>query len=107
MNEASKKVVIVQEKLPEYRIPLFEKLANNCGLEVLVAHCDKKVAKYNFDSLYFDKISILNFHIQSKIYDYCKNADVVIIMFDIRWLSNIFLTILCRKKSTAMGSWLR
>lgn len=93
-----KKVLILQNSIPHYRIPLYNELANTYKITVLHSGDPSGLDKNNYEEKIVTKKKIGPFYLQSAIFEeISKNHyDVVIVMFDIRWLFNITLSTLRR-----------
>ncbi len=87
------KVLILQNKLLHYRVPLYNAIADYQDIDLTVAHPDKKVERVD---LHFEQV-ILSiekkgpFTIHKGLYEFCCGYDVVIAMFDIKWLTHMKL----------------
>jgi glycosyltransferase involved in cell wall biosynthesis len=87
------KVLILQNKLLHYRIPLYNAIAGYDSITLTVAHPDKKVeqADLQFEQVILSTYKKGPFTLHHGLYDFCCGFDVVIAMFDIKWLTHIKL----------------
>lgn len=90
------KVLIIQNKILHYRIPLYQGISEFC--ELSIAHSGKKVGSNGkFKEHILETKSLFGFKWQKGVKKLAKRYDVIIAMFDIRWLST--LNLLLRKTS--------
>lgn len=86
----SLKVLILYNKLFNYRIPIFNLLSEKCDLTVAysLGECPKNTDNLNFKIHKFKPISKFGPFIihQENIYNYCQNFDIVIAYGEIAWL---------------------
>lgn len=104
MKNDDKKVIIVQSSLPEYRLPLFELLSKSDGIDLEIAYSssiDKNSVEFN--NIFLKAISFYKFKYQLGVNRLGKNADVLVLMFDIHWLSSLLMTVLYRNKVLLWG----
>lgn len=100
------KVLIIQGEIPHYRAAFFDQLALCKEIELMVAHCGSPV---NSDGSYFFQERILKKYVmkgfvwQSGLLKLARDNDVVIGMFDLRWLGILLTTLICSKKSILWG----
>ncbi len=86
------KVVIIQNKIPHYRIPIYNELAKH--YDTTLVHSSKNKIKDNsFKSIRIDSRRIGFFEIQKNLFKTIKkiSPDFIIIMFDIRWIMSFIL----------------
>lgn len=82
-----KKVLIIQQTISDYNIPLFEELLKN--YEITLLHSDKKIEKevFNFATIYVPWIQVFNKAIHIKnIVNIARKFDIVICMFSMYYL---------------------
>tara|TARA_B100000427_G_scaffold209775_1_gene174797 strand:+ start:3243 stop:4346 length:1104 start_codon:yes stop_codon:yes gene_type:complete len=81
------KIVILQNMIPHYRIPIYNELSKY--FEIIVIHSGKEESdiKNNFKDIELDLIKIGPFNIQRKLINTIRkeSPDIVIMMFDITW----------------------
>lgn len=87
------KVLILQNKLLHYRIPVYNTIADYEDVELTVAHPDKKVERSDlkFEQVILSTYKKGPFTMHNGLYDFCCGFDVVIAMFDIKWLTHMKL----------------
>jgi glycosyltransferase involved in cell wall biosynthesis len=96
MTAASRRtrVLIVQEKVPAYRVPLFEALSRADGLEVAVLHSDPAFCGR---SPGFRETCVASRRLpgglrwQAGVRRHAAASDVAVAMFDVHWLSTVLL----------------
>lgn len=87
-------ILIVQRHVPHYRIPIFDKLACQCSGQVTVLHSgsplpdDKEVA---YNEIVVPSFNLLGIHYQKDLSTLASQHDVAVLLFDVRWVSNIAL----------------
>lgn len=99
-------ILIVQGEIPEYRIPLFNALAARPEFRVLVATCaapPKESASLLFDVMVCRCIRCCGMNVQVGLRKKAEEADVVVVMFDLRWPMALWLTMLHRRKVVLWG----
>ena len=88
-----KKLLIIQNSIPHYRIPFYNYLSNYYDLTVI--HSGSKLLANNikFFSQKLDLIKFGPFFYQRKLKNIVKkhSPDVIIIMFNLRWISSFAL----------------
>ena len=104
-GSGKKKILIVQGYIPHYRVPVFDRLGRESGLDVTVLHSG--AASISEDTHYHE-IIVKEHHIgplryQEQLAMLGKNYDVVIAMFDMRYLSMI--QFLLNASNTAVILW--
>jgi len=105
-----KKILILQNVIPHYRKPLYNELSR--FYEVTVIHSGSRSVEST--DLYHEIIIGAKrygpFVIQSRVLKYVSgnDFDVIISMFDIRWVSNILAMLFCSKSAKFIwwGAWL-
>lgn len=85
------RVIIITEYLSNYRIPFFNKLAISGSIDLTVAHTEKAHLKnvYEFKQLIYNKSKIFNlvfFATKTKLYKEIVNFEVIVCMFNLRFL---------------------
>ena len=82
-----RKFVIVQNTIPHYRIPLFQRIADDYDLDVSVVHSDAGIADkvFPFQTIYLPSRVLFGFTFQPGLLKILDNADTIISMFDLRW----------------------
>lgn len=94
-----KKILFLQNSIPHYRIPLYSELTNT--YEVTIVHSGNlsNTEQTKYKEKIVSKRKIGPFYFQPSILEeISKNHyDVVVVMFDIRWVSNIFLSLVKRE----------
>ena len=86
------KVVIIQNKIPHYRISFYNELAKHYNITIF--HSSKKnIENDNFRCIRLDVKEIGSFKIQKNLFKNIQklSPDHIIIMFDIRWIMSLFL----------------
>lgn len=87
------KILIVQERIPHYRIALFDRLGQEEHLDVTVLHSGKPTASP--DRLYHEIIvnqrALGMLRYQDRVMELSGAFDLVILMFDMRYLSTLRL----------------
>lgn len=97
------KVLIIQEIIPHYRIPLFNAIGKSADIDLTIAHdgtsillpseiTDFKVATYQ-------KRVIKSIVKIKDLLALTKGYDTIIILADLHWIPNFILLLLLRKKS--------
>jgi len=87
------KVLILQNKLLHYRVPVFNLLNEQKGVDVTVAYPTilSEDASINFTQVKLNVRNQKGFIIHNGLYKFCCDFDVVIAMFDIKWLTHMKL----------------
>ena len=97
------KVLIIQEIIPHYRIPLFAEIAKDKNIQLSVAY--DNVNKYNREA--YSQLDIIPYH-KKKIgkYTYVKNIkqlikgyDQIIVIGNLFWLPTFIILFLFKRKS--------
>ncbi|QTH64626.1 glycosyltransferase family 4 protein [Psychrosphaera ytuae] len=104
------KVLILYNFILHYRVPFFNELTKHYDVTVLHSGDYQKTKEDNFRVLSREVKKLGPFFIQSGVIKECKSDyDIVISLFDIRWLSTlIYLSFFKRKnvKHILWGAWL-
>ncbi|MGK7893089.1 MAG: glycosyltransferase, partial [Xenococcus sp. (in: cyanobacteria)] len=88
MENGKKKVLIVQNMILPYRVPIFNLLSKEFELTVAYSFGEIHQTELDFEVLKLSIYKISRFVIhKNSLYNYCKSFDVVIGMSDISWLS--------------------
>jgi glycosyltransferase involved in cell wall biosynthesis len=91
---SSKKVLLIQNYIAHYNLPIYNLLGQNNGIELTIAHFGKKGQENNnnFKEIIFTTRNTGPFiWINEDVFSICSNFDVVIAMGDIHFLSLMFL----------------
>ena len=85
------KLLILQGVIPHYRVPIFDALGRE--FELTLAHSDPlaSVPARDFRVACLRDIGVGGFHYQQRVAALARDHDVVIAMFDLRWLSSLQL----------------
>jgi glycosyltransferase involved in cell wall biosynthesis len=95
MSTTTKRILFLQNRLLHYRIPLYEYLHRQEGYEVSVAFpYGEFFEKTGFRQIKLATKRVKSFVLHEGLYDLCCKYDVVIAMFDIRWLTHLKLALL-------------
>jgi glycosyltransferase involved in cell wall biosynthesis len=100
------KILLLTNSIPHYRIPVYN-LLNTANTELTVAHSgkDDSSGKSNFNQLYLETKKLGPFILHSSdLFKLCNGYDVVIVMFNVRWLSLMRL-VLNKKRSFKIILW--
>lgn len=91
MTNKKVKLLIVQGRIPHYRISLYDLLARVEWLELTVLHSGSptRTSMTAYSEIIVKDWSVLGFHIQSSLISIVNDYDVVIGMFNIRWLTSL------------------
>ena len=90
-------VLLVQESIVSYRVPVFNLIAEKVNLTIAFTEKNDATIKDDFETIKLNKITIGGFHIiKNNLKRLCKNYDVVIIMADLHYLSFCLLPFLKR-----------
>jgi glycosyltransferase involved in cell wall biosynthesis len=90
-----KRILFLQNRLLHYRIPLYEYLNRQEGYEISVAFPYGDIfEKTGFQQIKLPVQTVNSFVLHRGLYDLCCKYDVVIAMFDIRWLTHLKLALL-------------
>ncbi|MPR33412.1 glycosyltransferase family 4 protein [Salmonirosea aquatica] len=90
-----KRILFLQNRLLHYRIPLYEFLNRQAGYEVCVAFpYGDVVPKTEFRQIKLSIQKAKAFVLHERLYELCCEYDVVIAMFDIRWLTHLKLVLI-------------
>ena len=94
MAKTNTRVLIIQNKITNYNLPIYNLIGNNNNIDLTIAHFEKKsILKNNFKT-----ISLTNYHIGSfvfsneNIFQLCQNFDVVISLADLHWIPLMMLS---------------
>ena len=92
------RVLIVQNVIMHYRISLYDKISEFCDLTV--AHSGKPVeVAIKFNEVILNRRTINGFVWQIGIKSLSKDFNVVILMFDLKWLSTLDIILFNKTKS--------
>jgi len=93
-----KKVLIIQEIIPEYRIPIFNELASKVDLTILFSK-GSVLNSFKFKTIFVPvKTFFSRFHLHTKnIRKICNQFDTVVAMFDLSFLNLRLLAYFPRK----------
>jgi len=94
LNKHKPKVLIVQEVIPDYRIPVFNRLAEKFDLTITTKEEWKKSEQFNVVTINFYGNKLFHFPITSNIF--LKQFDVIIYSFNIRYLPLLYLLLIRR-----------
>lgn len=90
-------VLLVQESIVFYRVPIFNLIAEKVNLTIAYTEKNDANINDNFKIIKLNKITIGGFHIiKNNLKRLCRNYDVVIIMADLHYLSFCCLPFLKR-----------
>jgi glycosyltransferase involved in cell wall biosynthesis len=105
MSSNKVKLIVVQGRVPHYRIPFFNLLARVGWLEVTVLHSGSPTQNSTtaYSEIVVEDRSILGFHFQRSLLDIAGAYDVLIGMFDIRWLTT--LAVLLKRQRPRLIWW--
>ena len=105
-----KKLLILQNKILHYRKPLFNELAKSYNVSVLHSGISTLTEEDNYGEIIVDCKKIGPFYIQSNVIRevMSNNYDIIISMFDLRWVKNIFAMYMHNKNTSFIwwGAWL-
>jgi glycosyltransferase involved in cell wall biosynthesis len=101
----NKKLLIIQGELPHYRIPVFESIGKLKGIDLTIAHSKKPTNNLHYKEIIIPEKKIISFHLQAGLLELIKSFDVVIGMFNIRWLSIIQAQFFCKRNSIPFIWW--
>lgn len=95
-----KKVLIIQNRIPLYRDQLFSEISKqNVDLTICYFEKDNGLTEKNYKTKFFKKIKIASFIMPSlSLINYAKKFDVVIGMFDIKWINICILPFFIKNK---------
>jgi len=99
MNKQS--LLIIQGKIPAYRVPFFESLSKYYELSVLHFFSENEPTEsQSFKTILYNKPikRIGSFYYTPGIFEISKKFEYVIVMFDIWWIHLLFLTLSHKKK---------
>lgn len=98
-------VTIIQEKVPHYRLPLFNQLAKATGIELTVAHStpNNLSDSAKFNEVILKCIKIGKFSFQKGAWNLVSKSDIAVVMFDLRWISILPLLLLSPRKIVLWG----
>ena len=94
MNTTSpKKILIVQEYIPHYRIALFDRLGQEEHLDVTVLHSGKSTTtpERNYHEIIVNQRALGMLRYQDRVMELSSAFDLVILMFDMRYISTLRL----------------
>lgn len=97
-----KKVLIIQEIIPHYRIPLFAGIAKNENIRLTVAYDDSNeynIANAQFDIIPYSKRKIGAFTYLKHIRKLIKGYDRIIVIGNLFWLPTFIMLLLFKGKS--------
>ena len=99
------RVLIVQGYIPHYRISLFDRLAQQEHLEVSVLHSGNPTSSPDlaYNEIVVDEHALGPLRYQDKLVALSKSFDVVVAMFDVRFLSTMQLLLM--SKQTRVVLW--
>lgn len=99
MTEKRLSVLIVQNKIMHYRKPLYNKMADSFNVTVLHSGEETVTVHDNYFEIISPKFSIGPFVLQKNVRNKLANEyDVVICMFDPKWLRSVILLLFRRNK---------
>ena len=105
-----KKLLILQNRISHYRKPLFNELAKSYNVTVLHSGISTLVEEDNYGEMIVDCKKIGPFYIQSNVIRevMSNNYDIIISMFDLRWVKNIFAMYMHNRNTSFIwwGAWL-
>ena len=88
-------VLILQESIVSYRLPVFNLIAEKVNLTIAFTKKNDATIKDNFKTIKLNKITIGGFHfIKNNFLKFCKKYDVVIVMTDLHYISYCLLPFL-------------
>ena len=91
------RVLILQESIVSYRIPIYNLISKKCKLTVAYTDKNQMPETQNFEVKKLNKKKISFFYIiEGNFKAYCNKFDVVIMMSDLHYFSYIFLPFLKR-----------
>lgn len=92
------KVLLLQESIVSYRLPIFNIIGNEVKLTIAYTNKNEVSEKTNFEIIKLEKTSFKGFYfIKNKFFKLCSTYDVVIFMADLHYLSYCFLPFRKRK----------
>lgn len=93
LNQPLMKILILQNKLLHYRIPVFNLLNAGTRFEVTLAHpgITAKDKGIDFQQLILQVARLGPFILHNNLYKLCCQYEVVIAMFDLKWLTHMKL----------------
>lgn len=102
------KVLILQEIIPIYRKRLFDFFASRYPeIDVTVASTSLIANSPQITNLQFRQFAVKKFRgfsiVKENLNDYIKEFDIVVVMFDIRWIS--FMSLLFGKRNSRILLW--
>jgi glycosyltransferase involved in cell wall biosynthesis len=98
------KVLFVQNVILHYRVSLYNKISEFCDLTV--AHSGKRVkGPIKFNEVILNRRKINGFVWQTGIKSLVKDFNVVILMFDLKWLSTLDIILFNKSKSQKIFLW--
>lgn len=98
-----KKVLILQEILPHYRVPLFNRIGKEPGIELTVGF--NKTFKFNnaeavnFNAISISKQKLGKFYKIRNFRNLIRPFDYIIITADLHWLPILILALIFKKRS--------
>lgn len=105
-----KKLLILQNKILHYRKPLFNELAKSYKVTVLHSGASTLAEEDSYGEMIVNCKKIGPFYIQSNVMRevMSNNYDIIISMFDLRWIKNIFAMYMHNKDASFIwwGPWL-
>ena len=98
------RVLFVQNVIMHYRVSLYDKISEFCDLTV--AHSGKPVeVAIKFNEVILNRRTINGFVWQIGIKSLAKDFNVVILMFDLKWLSTLDIILFNKTKSQKIYLW--
>lgn len=107
MSLQLRRVLIIQEKIPHYRLDLFNQIAQLRGIELTLAAVEmpNPNAQTHFQYKQIETTKWRGFiQIKGGFKDFCTQFDVVIAMFNVRWVSLIRLAF-SKKRTFKLLFW--
>ncbi len=102
------KVLILQEIIPHYRIPLFDEIGNDPDISLAVAYDGKtkfsNAGNFSFKAIPYVNGKLWKFFDIKGIRAIAGEFDQVIMLFDLRWLPT-FIKLLWYKKNAKIYFW--
>lgn len=93
-------VVVIQGRVPHYRVGLFSELQECEGIDLLVCHSGSPVGdRHGFRERVLKSIKVGPFVWQRGLIGALREADSIVAMFDLRWLGTVVAWALYRRKT--------
>lgn len=108
VNPPRIKVLLITESIPSYRKPIYEELANTETIELSIIHTNKGDMRKgsNYDVMFYEKLTSSPIVILKNFRnDIVKQFDVVIAMFNPRWINLVGLVFYCNNKKIPLVLW--